>query len=56
MKKSIVLFLMVLISISCQNKPAEKKELVEKVTSENTKTEKKKALNQAINPKVQKNG
>ena len=48
MKKSAVLFLMVLISVSCQNKPTKQDELVEKPTAENTKIEKR-VSNQAIN-------
>jgi hypothetical protein len=48
MKKSAVLFLMVLISISCQNRPTKKEELVEKTTTENTKIERKED-NQASN-------
>ncbi|MCF6142559.1 hypothetical protein L1S34_14800 [Flavobacterium sp. K77] len=39
MKKIAVLFLIVLISISCQNKPTKQDQLVEKTTIENNKIE-----------------
>lgn len=51
MKKNAVLFLMVLISISCQDKSETKAEGVEKVTSENTTTEKGVAINTSENAK-----
>lgn len=41
MKKRTVLFLMILISISCQNKSTKEEELTEKPTVENTEKEKK---------------
>jgi hypothetical protein len=47
MKKNAVLFLIVLISISCQNKQTKKEGLVGKPRAENTKIEKKES-NQVI--------
>jgi uncharacterized protein with gpF-like domain len=51
MKKTVMLFLIVLISISCQKETTKKEKPVEKTTAENTKIEKKESLPETIDSK-----